>query len=815
VSGLHFEPPFPLSWLIPLALCLVAIGIVIRLVAGPPASPARRRPLLLACRSLTILGLLFVLSGPTWIDGTPGEVARPDLFFVLDSSKSMDIGKDRSRWADAAAAIDAARHQISLEEQTSIHQFRFGHRLEALPPDQQLAALQPNDSDSRLAEALRQLTGRFGRRPPAALVLFSDGQARDTDDVRELAHHYAKRKIPIHVYPPPAAADRGDVAIVAAVVPRRVRKFSDVEVQAFLRSGGFAGQRSEVSLVVPGSDGKSDEILASVPISLKGGVQSVPLMYRSDMKGRTFEIRVAEMPDEVSTRNNVFPIEVDVERPKIRVLYIDGSPDLPRLLQTQTAPNASPTRAPVQNAMTADEDIECAVLIRNGRQLTKPANTPGGTTFRFPTTQAELSAFDCIILSNVPANLINETQQQWLKHWVENRGGGLLMAGGPDSFAAGGWQTTPLVEMLPVTFDKSQWRETGEGSVHVSPVKSSPLHPIWQIIPEQQPNLAILDQIPPFPAMTSGLLPKPAAEVLATEAVAPVNDSNRGADSAEPLVVVGRYGRGRAMAVAWQLGPPDADAFMKSWGAANNKNVQRFWRNVVYWLSESSSIGRRRLVADVNKRFYRPGEPIQLKAVAFSESALRTTDYHIWGMIEPKSFELIGDDLFAPIRWPQGVKRDSGEQAPRIVWGEEFELPRDGEAGEYRLTLDLTERLSAGMSDQGFRIELTAYEGEAGGFGSHGTQVDSTSVDVQVLDDPFEQQNTSANQELLSEIAATTGGQILTSPSQLTKLVSDLPIEVGPSTLHRTPMWSNWWLLGLMAGALSLEWLVRRMRGLA
>ena len=47
---------------------------------------------------------------------------------------------------------------------------------------------------------------------------------------------------------------------------------------------------------------------------------------------------------------------------------------------------------------------------------------------------------------------------------------------------------------------------------------------------------------------------------------------------------------------------------------------------------------------------------------------------------------------------------------------------------------------------QGLRIELTAYEDN--------TQVDSTSLEVQILDDPSEQQNPFPDHDLLRRVAS-------------------------------------------------------------
>ena len=821
MNGLQFEPPIPFSTLALLAGVLVAAGLILRLIFGRTASPARQRLGWLVTLRLAAAGaLLLLLAGPVWVDEVPGEIDRPDLFYLLDSSQSMEIGQSSSRFEDAISLMRAADEQVSPAERRSVKLFLFGHRLKALDAagdvTDSLDGLRPTESDSRLAEALRQLSGRFGRRPPAGVVLYSDGRVRDVEGVSQLARHFEEQGVPVHVCPPRMTGEGGDVSIVSVVAPRRVRKFSDVEIQVFLRSSGYAGQRMEVQLVVPGSEERPEEILASMPVTLKGGAQSVTLAYRSDMRAREFEVRAMPFEDELSTRNNVVTAEVRIDRPKIRVLYVEGGSEPTRFFSQifgiQVERQATGPYVPLQSALAEDEDIECVPLIRDagGDRLTRASSSSNqpAATYGFPRTQAELSAFDCVILSDISRNLLTEQQLDWLVHWVEHRGGGLMMTGGEDSFAGGGWQHTKLAEVLPVNTDETVWTRRGAEGVSIESDPSAARHPIWQIVIEPEINRRILEQLPKVPAAVTGMLPKPLGEVLAV-----------GADEAGeefPLIVSGRYGRGRTLACALPVSSPDGDPFMENWGASGNRYSAKFWRNVVYWLTESSSIGRRRLVASVDKRFYRPGETIRLSSVAYDETAHRTTDYSVWAMIEPKSFDLDSTDISAPVQWPNGIARDSGEAGPRVVWGEEFELPRDRETGEYLLPLDIAERLGGGKSDEGFRIELTAYEqsGSQSSY-SHGTQVDSTSLDVQILDDPFEQQNTYANRDLLNNVAALSEGEVIESAEQLARLIQNVPVEVGPSTTRKTPAWSLWWVLAAILGLWTIEWTIRRASGLA
>src|SRR4029077_9345546 len=123
----------------------------------------------------------------------------------------------------------------------------------------------------------------------------------------------------------------------------------------------------------------------------------------------------------------------------------------------------------------------------------------------------------------------------------------------------------------------------------------------------------------------------------------------------------------------------------------------------------------------------------------------------------------------SPLRWPSGMPRTSGEEEPFIVWGEEFELPLGGPtAPVHAIQLPLAELLASGTSSQSMRVELTAYEDL--------TQIDSTSLDIQLVHAPLEQQSPFPNHELLARLAAGSGGKVLHSAEDLASLLTDVPV---------------------------------------
>lgn len=67
-----------------------------------------------------------------------------------------------------------------------------------------------------------------------------------------------------------------------------------------------------------------------------------------------------------------------------------------------------------------------------------------------PSGAAALGRFAAIGLVNVPATAIPENEQQLLRDYVRDRGGGLVVVGGDQAFTAGGYHGTILESLLPV-----------------------------------------------------------------------------------------------------------------------------------------------------------------------------------------------------------------------------------------------------------------------------------------------------------------------------------------------------------------------------
>ncbi|MCG8652368.1 MAG: VWA domain-containing protein, partial [Pirellulales bacterium] len=303
-TNFAWDPPFPALMVIAILVSVFAIVMLVHWFGKLPYG--NRRGGLLALRLAALAAVIMVLFGPTLVQKQLGQQRRSELFYLVDHSSSMEMGDEKSRWQQALSFVSEGVDRAGEEASQNTQLFRFGHRIAPLDLEDQDTALTATASDTRLADALRQSAARFGASKPAGLVVLSDGRVRSAEAVEQMARRLGQAGVPIHVVPIGTEGSGGDVAVISASVPGRVRKFSDCEVQVFLRSYGLSGKRTQVRVVNPDSLAADQSVatLASVPITLIGQAQAVSLPVHMDDRTKNLEVIVDPIEGETSVKNN-------------------------------------------------------------------------------------------------------------------------------------------------------------------------------------------------------------------------------------------------------------------------------------------------------------------------------------------------------------------------------------------------------------------------------------------------------------------------------------------------------------------------------
>jgi uncharacterized membrane protein len=343
------------------------------------------------------------------------EVGSSNLsvVYLVDTSYSVSS----AAVAEAGARITALNTDLRPDHSRIVAFARQSLVVEGVDPLQQLVDADAEqttafdrtgtDLEAALAAARAELApGHVPR-----LVVFTD--ARPTSgDVTAAVSQLAASGVPVHVYPM-APRDIGDTWVERVQLPQRLAPGGLVPVTVEI------GSQRAVNAVV---ELRHDErVLAMRTVPLAVGVTPVALEVSLDDAGATtFEAVVTTSGDPLQENNRLLQAVWVAPRPK--VLYIEGTPQSARYLQT--------------------------ALDQSGFDV----ETRGAAGL--PGTLAELAPFEVVILSDLAKSVMPDPKIAVLAEWVEQSGGGLLVAGGEAVFGEEGYRESELERLLPVTFER-------------------------------------------------------------------------------------------------------------------------------------------------------------------------------------------------------------------------------------------------------------------------------------------------------------------------------------------------------------------------
>ena len=399
---MDWESPFVLLLAIPALLALVWI----EQKSAHPMPSGRKRALLVVRALLVMLGLV-ALAGPARVVLS----GKRSLVMLLDLSQSL--GEEGMKKVFARAESIRAK----LPADVSLSMVTFGDEPKILPeglplvPTAEQAVWQKEHGrDSNYGQAVEFATALFPAGSSRHIVVIGDGH-ETRGSLLEAAKDVSAAGTHLHV--------------AAVTGPRR----SDVRVRELVpnRSRLHEGASLKLRVVIESTvDGagllKLFENGVEVdrrPVSVKTGELHEETFTRTPAVRNIYKYRavVEGFPnDSISANNDALTI-VDV-RGRLRLLYLEGNP------------------AEGQYLMQAMEKEGVQLDLRQAGSI--------------PSTLEELSGYDGIIISDIPAFQVGDGAMTAMRDYVDKLGGGLIMLGGSSSFGVGGYYRTPIEDVLPV-----------------------------------------------------------------------------------------------------------------------------------------------------------------------------------------------------------------------------------------------------------------------------------------------------------------------------------------------------------------------------
>jgi hypothetical protein len=304
-----------------LVLAVVLAGLLV-LAFRFGVSPIARSKTVIALRAAALGVLVLILLNPVRVEQVERTGPPPSAIFLIDESRSMSLEAPISRAQAVEQMIRDGDAQVPPDRRPLIQKYGFARELYAISESDE--GPRPSGDLTLMGLALEQLPSRFEKELPTGVFVFSDGRATDLESLKAIGPAYRALGVPIHVVPVGDARTAGDVAVQDVDAPRDARPGTRVPVRVTLRSRGYAGKRTELSIT-----SKSDRepaVLATLPVTLTDGAQAHDLVIEADQAKGDLAVEVAPLPGEAIAGNNVVPFQINARDPKLRVIYMEGSP---------------------------------------------------------------------------------------------------------------------------------------------------------------------------------------------------------------------------------------------------------------------------------------------------------------------------------------------------------------------------------------------------------------------------------------------------------------------------------------------------------
>jgi uncharacterized membrane protein len=368
-----------------------------------------------------------------------GTLVGPKIVVLLDQSRRLLIRAGTStRRERAISAVQAIRKHYSGARVTVLG---FGEG-PAVPLDEGASRGSALTVESDLAAALGGLLDRSFERPQAVAVV-SDGRLSAPGEGEVSREAIGRLGVPLHTVKvetraPKDASIRSVQAAGAAVAHQPLAL--KIEVGC---SGGLTCRSVPVTVyeLVTGAE---RSVLASGEAKLEDGIGRVELEVTLDRAGaRVLEVAIDAPSEDELAENNSRLMTFSVARDRVRLLHLAGRPTYD-------------VRA-LRRWLKSDEAVDIVaffILRESSRGEDDPhAGESELALIEFPVNElftVHLRSFDAIILQDIDAIRYKLAQHlPALANYVES-GGGLIMVGGPSSFAGGNYARTPLDAVLPV-----------------------------------------------------------------------------------------------------------------------------------------------------------------------------------------------------------------------------------------------------------------------------------------------------------------------------------------------------------------------------
>jgi hypothetical protein len=622
--------------------------------------------------------------------------------------------------------------------------------------------LKPRGLETRLGESLLELVRQINGKSLSGVVVLSDGAANAGIDATSASHFAAQTKTRLITVGVGGTQPPVNLSIASIQAPTDAHLGDPFEITAFVQAEGLTGKNALVELLSrPEGETAEPILIESQEVVLPdNGVPTEVKFQLSPAVPGAVEYFLRAKPStrlsELSTDDNERRKTIRVTDRKTKVLLFAGGPMRDYVF--------------LKNMLFRHKAIEVDVLLQTADPGTPVSQESNKLLFEFPKSREELFPYDVIVAFDPDWRKVTEEQQSILREWVFAQSGGLILVAGDvftSSLASGGAEVKIIQELAPVTLSSLASdllaNSSGPQAWPIGFTRAGMEAGFLQLTDEPVSSAAVWKEF-------TGIYrcyPTAGAKAGAT-VFAHFTDPRSETSYGPPIWLASQfYGSGRTFYIGagelWRLRAIDEDYF------------DRFWTKLIRELSQTRlKRGTLRGMLLLERNQYLLGQTAHVRA-------------------------LLSDAQFQPLA-AEGVTCDIYDPSGRPLIPPLRLLPDRQRPGqfvrEFRLSLPGTYRVELSIPDSSDKL------------------VEKIDVSMPNL----ETANARQNVQLLRAMAEETGGTYLAlddkTAAALPALLPNLGEEFLVDERLRT-LWDRDWVLYLLVGLLSAEWLTRKLLKLA
>lgn len=631
------------------------------------------------------------------------------------------------------------------------------------------SALSATGTESRIGDALESVLEQEQSSTLAAVVLMTDGRSNAGVDPQNVVSLAARQEVRIH--PVGLGTDKNpmNARVLDVESPKRVFPGDRFRITALVQASGMQGVQVPVQLRRrPGggsSIGPTIEEERTITLQADEAITNVVFeVLPREIGPWIYELKILAPTTDSNASDNQFECEVRVVEPNSTILILAGGPT--REYQF------------VRNLLFRETTVQSHVYLQSsGPGVSQEAKQ---LLSEFPKTLTELTQYDAIIAFDADWTKLTSDQMDALETWVSQQAGGLIMVAGPvatpkwaGSSGTGNRNAEILKGMVPVIMNTRGARLASIGRFESETAWPLTLNSnalatdFLQVGATVEESKNAWDRFRGVFSFFGCYEPKPAATVLMN-----FSDPTTVVNNSAPIYLATQfYGSGR---VVFQGGG-------------------EFWR-----------------MREISEKYF---DTYYTKLVRWAGQGRLLRDSDRGMLLVDKEQAIVGEQVMV-----RAVLKDAQFQ-PLIQNETIAKLVEPGGRSTNLKLMPLADPTQAGVYIGQYITRKT---------GTYEVQLPIGSLTDQILLSQqtivrvpaMEIQRPQRNDPLLSELAAKTGGKYSVGLNGLEAVARTITPREQVNYLPNAPdnefrQRLNTLLMALIAGALSLEWLARRLSRLA